>query len=225
MKIEDKFEDELSFIFSKEGFNIKKDKAGFIAINKYKLGEKVVFLETIKKTQTSFAVRIVLWITNEPIQKIHSLVNKRTGSSPVVSFPMSFLAKRLDKVDANFERKKFKGTLGDIVSTESIAQYAANLKLCLRTFILPFFDEFNDQESFNTWLNEPIISGEYKFDIEPIWRDALNSIIVSKLSCSSNFDKLYQKWLEQDLPKGPKFDTRKELIQLKEILSTDHWVK
>jgi hypothetical protein len=222
MELEDTFENELSYILKEEGFNLRKDEGGFIAVNRYKLGEKVIFFETLKKRQDSFRVRISLWITNEPVQKIHSLVNDRTGSSPVVSFPMSFISKRLNKEDTNFERKKFNGTLGSVVSVESLSQYTANLKLCLRTLILPFFDEFNDQESFNKWLNEPILSGEYKYEIEPIWKDAINSIIISKLICSSNFNKLHQKWLEQDLPKGPRFDTRKELIQLKEILSADH---
>ena len=221
MELEKKFKNKLNFVLQEEEFNIEEDEAGFLFKKKYKLGEKVIFFETSKKTKISFRVRISLWMTNQPVQNIHSLVNEKIGRSPVLSFPMSFLSKRLNKEEANFERSKFNGTLGSIVSEESLSQYIINLKSCLSTLILPFFAEFSDQESFNKWLNEPIISGGYNYEIEPVWKDAVNSLIISKLVCSSDFDKLYNKWIDQELPKGPNFDTREELIRLKEILSTD----
>lgn len=221
MELEEKFKNDLISVLQEEGFNLEVDEAGLLFKKNYKLGEKVIFFEILKKTNDYFRVRISLKITNLPVQKIHSLVNERIASAPLFSYPLSFLSKKIGKENENFERKKFNGTLGGVVTEESLSQYIINLKSCLRTLILPFFAEFNDQESFNKWLNEPIISGDYNFEIGPIWKDVISSMIISKLVCSPDFDKLYKIWIDQELPKGPGFDTREELIQLKEILSTD----
>ncbi len=220
MELEEKFRNELNSVLLKEGFNLEVDESGYLFKKKYKLGEKVIFFEVSKKTKISFRVGLSVRVTNLPVQKIHSLVNTKNGEKSIISYRLSQLTKRYGDKDLNFERRKFNGTLGSVVSEESLSQYIINLKSCLRTLILPFFIEFNDQESFNKWLNEPIISGGYNFEIEPVWKDAINSLIISKLVCSSDFDKLYNVWIDQELPKGPGFDTREELIQLKEILST-----
>lgn len=223
MNIEELFERKLDALLSEVEFKVRKDEAGFIASKKYLLGEKIIFFEISKKSSTEFRVRISLWITNQPVQKIHSLVNERIASTPFLSYPISFLSKKLDKENENFERKKFDGLLGNAVSKESLSQYMVNFESCLKSLILPFLENFIDQSSFDKWLNEPVLDGKYNFETDPIWKDAINSLIVSRLVCSKDFNALYQIWLDQKLPKGDSFDTREELIQIQEILSSDQF--
>ena len=203
-----------------DGFHFEKDEGGFLAVKNYKLGEKKIFFETSKKTKNSFSVGISVRVTNHPVEKIHSLVNTKNASKSFISLRLSQLTSILNNRDADFERKKFNGVLGSMVSIESMNLYKTNLKSCLKVLILPFFNFFNNQESFYNWLNQPILEDNYNFETAPVWKDAINSLIVSKLVCSEDMNKLYQKWLNQKLPKGQGFDTREELIQLKEILNS-----
>ncbi len=221
MKLEDLFKTELSLILKEDGFVLEEDGGGYQAVKNYRLGKKIIFFELSNKGGVSFKVGISVKISNLPVQRIQSLVNSKNAVKSVVSLRLDQLARRFNNRDANFERKIFNGQFGNLITSESLIQYIINFKLCFKVLISPFFDIFFDQESFNEWLNDAVLDGRYNFESEPVWKDAISSLIIAKLVGSKRMEELYQKWLEQELPKGPGFDTREELIKLKDILDEE----
>lgn len=221
MKIEEIYKSKLIELLSEQDYEVRESESGYVAVKNYLLGERLIFFEVSKKTKSEFRVRISLSITNLPVRRIHCLVNERIANSPIITYPMSFLSKKLNKVNENFEMQKYNGILGSVVSEEALPQYILNLRSCLRELILPFFEKFEDQAAFYNWLVKPVLDGRYNFDSEPVWKDALSSLIIAKLVGSGRMEELYQKWLELELPKGPGFDTREELIKLKDILDEE----
>lgn len=221
MKLADLFKSEISLVLSEVGFLLKEDGGGYLAVKDYELGDKIIFFEVSKKEKDSFRVGISIRVTNIAVQKIYSIVNSKNASKSTLSFRLSHLASRYNKRELNFERKKFDGISGDVVSKELLPRYINNLKSCLQELISPFFDRFTNQNSFHEWLNIPVLDGHYNFDIGATWKDAISSVIIAKLVCSDEIAQLYKIWLNQDLPKGMGFDTRSELLELKKVLSLD----
>ncbi|MDO6852109.1 hypothetical protein Q4599_00850 [Cellulophaga lytica] len=219
MTLEDLFLLELNTVLNVENFILKKDGGGYFAVRKYELGEQIIFFETGKKWDGYFSVDIKVQLTNEPVQKIHSIVNNRNAPNAPISLRLSFLSKKMNNRDANFERKKFNGRFGKYISLETLEQYRINLEECLKNLILPFFQKFENQNSFDNYINSPVLSGDYDFETSPIWKDAITSVIVAKLIDSKDLKSLFKIWFNQDLQKGVGFDTRMELTKLKEILN------
>lgn len=221
MRIEEIYKGKLIETLSEAGYEVKESESGYVAVSNYLLGERIIFFEVSKKTKSEFRVRISLSITNLPVQRIHCLVNERIAKSPIITYPMSYLSKKLNMVSENFEIQKYNGITGSVVSEEALFQYIFNLRRCLIKLILPFFEKFEDQSAFYNWLVKPVLDGRYNFESEPVWKDAISSLIIAKLVGSKRMEELYQKWLEQELPKGPGFDTREEIIKLKDILDKE----
>lgn len=223
MELEELFKKELEAVLTKENFLVRNEKGGFFAVKKYELGEQILFFEIGKNRGDYFYVDINVWLTNEPVQKIHSLVNSINASKPPISLRLSFLSKEMNNRNANFERKKFNGRFGKYISLETLEQYRINLEECLKNLILPFFQKFKNQNSFDNYINSSVLSGDYDFETSPIWKDAITSVIVAKLVGSKDLKSLFEIWFNQDLPKGIGFDTKEELLQLQEIFSSNNY--
>ena len=218
MTLEESFIIKLNAILNVENFSVKKIEGGFLAVRKYELGEQSIFFESGKKWDGKFAVDINLWLTNEPVQNICALVNNRISEIPVIVKRLSFLTKEMNNGYINFERVKFNDNYGKYISNETLEQYGINLKICLKSLIIPFFKKFSNQNSFDNYINQPLLDGNYDFEFRPIWKEAIISLIVAKLVSSKDFHFVEKIWFNQDFPKGVGFDTKMELIKLKEIL-------
>ena len=218
MTLEELFIVELNTVLNVVNFTVKKSKAGFLAVRKYELGEQTIFFEMGKNRGEYFYIDINLWITNLPVQRIYSLVNSINSQKPIIVKRLSFLTKEINNGYENFERVKFNGRYGKYISKETLEQYRINLKECLETLIIPFFKKFSNQNSFDDYINRPLLNGNYDFEFRPIWKEAIISLIVAKLVSSKDFHFLEKIWFNQNFQKGVGFDTKMELIKLKEIL-------
>ena len=211
-----KFRTNLEKLFIETGFEIMESDSGIIAKKEYELGEKIIFFEIINRGNY-LKVNISVWLTDLPVQKIHSLINEINAKKAIISLRLSFLAKKMNKKDANFERLKFNGALGSTVSEESMSIYISNLEKCLKELIFPFFSLFTNQHSIDSWLNKPILENKYDYEKEPVWKDAINSLIVAKLVNNKNFEQIFNKWMSIDLP----FNTKNEIEKLRDILENE----
>jgi hypothetical protein len=218
MKLAEKYKINLKDTLSEWQYEITENDAGYMAVSDYLFGERRIFFEVNNHSKNEFTVRISIGVTNLPVQNIHSLVNERISQVPIIVYRISFLSKKLNMNEEDFERKMFNGIPGYWVSEASMNQYFINLEKCLKNFIFPFFNNFVEQESFYNWVVTPILNNEYNFEIQPVWKDAITSMILTKFVNPQNLDTLYDKWLSNDLLKGPYLDTRKELIKIREIL-------
>lgn len=218
MDIFKNFEMEMEKRFASSPIIFSKKKKEYFLNYSSSFAQKNIYLEISPRTKSSFSIGINTNISHQLVEETHALINKRFNKKSIISLRLSFLIKAMNLAEDNFERVKFNGVYGNIYSLETSDMYFENLENCLNKIIIPFFDKFENFESLNDWINKPILEGTYDFETKPIWKDAINGLIIAKLS-SNEFEKLYDILISKKLPKTTLFDTRADLKKLHKILS------
>jgi len=238
-ELKDDFYIRMKEYLSKFGFKLLKT---YLEAKKGKPVKSKIYFSTNSNSYGCGYFEPHFFIYNDEFRLIKSNLNKyyewnyHRMNKPVIGAHVRDITNNYSKEYLNWISKDDgSGDLLHMICDEkSMNRYMDYFKRFMEEVGIGFINSFESIEGYDKWFNFPYYQNDYTFkpygelNHRPIW-----GLIAAKLSSNPDYERIYQYWLEQDLPQpyiekdlnnmiDYTIDIRQELKDLKVYLDENY---